>query len=104
MGEYCASERRGPDCDLVPDMKDMKIDFSEAGKSYRDERVKAVFAMAPAVGPGFEPSALASVNIPIYIIASRDDEILNPDHHASHYAEHIPNAELNLLPVGGHFL
>ena len=33
-----------------------------------------------------------------------DDEILRPETHALYYAEHIPEAELTMLPAGGHFV
>jgi predicted dienelactone hydrolase len=87
-----------------------KIDFSRipdmtsASLSYRDERIRAVFAMAPALGPGFETADLSQIRIPVGIVASAQDDWLPLAANAQHFAESIPGAELTQLPAGGHFI
>jgi predicted dienelactone hydrolase len=102
MAAYCEGPKRGPDCDLAKSTTG--IDFSESSMSYKDERIKAVFAMAPAVGSAITPSSLEAISLPVFITAAQDDEVLWPSTSAQRYAQYIPNAELDLLPAGGHFI
>ncbi|MGI9308657.1 MAG: alpha/beta hydrolase family protein [Gammaproteobacteria bacterium] len=101
MGDYCTSELRGRECDLA---EPTKVDFSGAGGNFRDPRIKSVFAMAPALGPGMTVEGLAAIEIPVGIITTEDDDLITPAHHAAHYAENIPGAELSTVPKGGHFV
>src|SRR5258708_1924217 len=55
---------------------DSRQRYSEADKSYRDERVRAVFALAP--GPVFTPESLGKISIPVAIVAGSADEIVPP--------------------------
>lgn len=102
MQTYCEGSDRGPDCDMAVDA--VNVDYTGATESYRDDRVRAVVALAPAVGPAIESNSLASIDIPVLVVAAVDDEILPHARHAEYYAAHIPDAELWELPVGGHFL
>jgi predicted dienelactone hydrolase len=104
MKAYCAGQSRGNDCDLAEEKLPDKIDYSAASNNYRDPRIKAVFAMAPAVGPAITQQSLEAINVPVYIMAAQNDEILEPTLHAQYYARHTPNAKLELLSDGGHFL
>ena len=38
--------------------------FVENSKSHRDPRIRAIFAMAPALGPAFSPDSLVKITIP----------------------------------------
>lgn len=102
MRAYCEGSDRGPDCDLAVDA--VQVDYTGATGSYRDDRVRAVVALAPAVGPAIEVDSLASVAIPVLVVAAVDDEILPHASHATYYATQVPGAELWELPAGGHFL
>jgi len=104
MGEYCASDRKGPECDLAETADLVDIDFTDAGNSYRDQRIKVVFAMAPALGPGMTEEGLAQIDIPVGIVTAKDDELITPAHHAEFYSRHIPDADLRFVPNGGHFV
>jgi predicted dienelactone hydrolase len=104
MMAYCESAKKGTDCDLVEEVDFSTIDLTGARESYKDSRVKAVFAMAPALGPGMTPGSLANIDIPIEIVVAADDELVTPDHNAHHYARHTPAAELKIVPKGGHFV
>ncbi len=88
---------RAIDFSRIPDM-------ASASLSYRDERIRAVFAMAPALGPGFETADLAQIRIPVGVVASVQDDWLPLAANAQHFAESIPGAELTQLPAGGHFI
>ena len=100
--EYCNGESKGPDCSLAEGSSG--IDFAGSSISYKDERIKAIFAMAPAVGPAITEDSLKSITVPVLITASKDDELVLPEFHALRYANHIPGSELELLEIGGHFI
>ena len=105
IGAYCASARAGPDCELASAVDFAAIgDVADAGDSYRDERVRAVFAMAPAVGQGFDESALEEIQLPVQIVGSWDDELTLFPLNAAHYAGGIPGAKLTTVQPGGHFV
>jgi predicted dienelactone hydrolase len=82
-----------------------RVARAEAGRSYRDPRVRAVFAMAPALGPAFLPSSLAHIDIPFAIVAGAADEIMPVQSNAQSLAAAIPHAELTILPGSvGHYV
>jgi predicted dienelactone hydrolase len=102
MSAYCASQERGKDCELATDFSN--VDFRDSSASYKDERIKSVFSMAPAVGSAITKESLAEIELPVFIIASKDDELVSPNYGAIRYAENIPLSDLVLLPSGGHFI
>ncbi len=73
--------------------------------SYRDKRVRAVFAMAPALGQAFLPDSLERIDIPVAIVAGAADAIMPVASSARSYAAHIPHAELTIFPGDvGHYV
>jgi len=104
MQAYCASAEAGTDCTFARGVAFERIDFSPSGRSYRDPRVRAVFAMAPALGPGMQPDSLKAIRVPVQIVAAANDEILPFPQHAARYAREIPGARLATLEGGGHFV
>ena len=60
--------------------------------------------MAPAVGSAITKESLTEIELPVFIIASKDDELVSPKYGAIRYAENIPLSDLVLLPSGGHFI
>jgi len=79
-------------------------DLADAPKSYRDERIGAVFAMAPAVGQGFDATALTKIHIPVRIVAGINDEVVPFHYNAEYIAKLIRNAQSTALNSGGHFV
>ena len=104
LAAYCQSASRGPDCELASEADTAQVDFVQASKSYRDERFRAVFAMAPAVGAGIQASSLARIATPVHIVTTRNDELLDPNRNAMHYARNTPGAVLTIREQGGHFV
>jgi predicted dienelactone hydrolase len=101
---YCQRSPQPPDCELVSAVDFAKVDYAHAADSYRDERIAAVFAMAPAVGPSLDIDSLRAITIPVHIVASLDDELLPHRFHAGHVQQHIPAASMTALPAAGHFV
>ena len=77
---------------------------AQADRSYRDPRVRGVFAIAPALGPAFIPDSLRDIRVPVAILAGEDDPIVPVRANARQLAGLIPDATLSLLPGGvGHY-
>ena len=77
--------------------------LEDARNSHRDPRIRAVFAIAPALGPAFKPESLEKISIPVDIVAGADDSVVPVATSASFFAAQIPHAKLTLLPGVGHY-
>jgi predicted dienelactone hydrolase len=87
--EFCASAQADASCQVPPEFSDLRAQaraladsnevfcaaFAKDGHSYRDNRVRAVLAMAPALGPAFLPESLDRIAIPVAIVAGVADAI-----------------------------
>jgi predicted dienelactone hydrolase len=104
MSKYCEAQAGARECNLGDGADLESIDFTQSKASYRDSRIKAVVAMAPALGPGIKPGSLAELDIPVLVIAAEDDALLKYELNAEVYAKHVPRAEILILPKGGHFV
>jgi predicted dienelactone hydrolase len=74
-----------------------------AGRSYRDGRIRAVFAIAPALGPALIPESLAAIRLPVAIVSGADDRVVPVTSNARAIASRIPDAMLTLVPGAGHY-
>lgn len=83
---------------------DFRRRYGAFDKSYRDERVHAVFALAPGPGPIFTPESLGKISIPVAIVSGSADEIVPPAPAAEALARAIPNANVKLFQHAGHFV
>ncbi len=116
---FCNSPKADKMCVAPPEFTDMrpksealaKTDpafraaLDRASRSYRDPRVRAVFAMAPALGPAFLPDSLAHIRIPVMIVAGASDEIVPIASSAQFFAAAIPDAQLTILTGAvGHYV
>lgn len=83
---------------------DVQQAVQRSGDSYRDPRIRAVFAIAPAVARAFPPQNLQTIAIPVEIVAGAADSIAPPAQNAQFFATSIPGAKLTILPGGvGHY-
>ena len=83
---------------------DFRERYGKAGNSYRDQRVRAVFAMAPGPGPVFVTESLGTIAIPVAIVTGSADEIAPPASSAAALSKAIPQATLTVFPHAGHFV
>jgi len=107
MAEYCARNGKVPACRFGEDVKwwGLLKELDASRGSFRDDRVRAVFAMAPAMGDGIVPENLKEISVPVVIIAGEKDEFVPFADNAKRYAEAIPKAELVPLAAGeGHYV
>jgi predicted dienelactone hydrolase len=88
----------------IKQQPDVQQALRHAGDSYRDPRIRAVFAIAPAVARAFTPESLQRITIPVAIVAGDGDHIAPPTDNAQFFATNIRNAKLTILPSGvGHY-
>lgn len=90
--------------DLAKSDPEVRTSLQRAGNSYRDPRVRAVFAMAPALGPAFQPESLKKISIPVAIVAGTADANVPIGSSAEFFKNQIPGAELTLLPGATHYV
>ena len=83
---------------------DVQHSIAHAGDSYRDPRIKAVFAIAPAVARAFHPESLGQISIPVEIVVGNADDQAPAPENAQLFANNIKGAKLTILPGGvGHY-
>ncbi|MBB6109791.1 Predicted dienelactone hydrolase [Mucilaginibacter lappiensis] len=75
------------------------------GNSFRDRRIKAVFALGPAIGHAFSKGSLQSITVPVQIVVGDADLIAPKELNAVYYTENIPTARKLIVLPGerGHY-
>jgi predicted dienelactone hydrolase len=110
--QFCASPQADNICKSPPEFPTLVEDFNNlskndadfqsalhhSGDSYRDPRIRAVFAIAPALGPAFRPASLDKINIPVMIVAGQGDMNVPIASSAKYLAANIPGAKLTIFP------
>jgi predicted dienelactone hydrolase len=76
---------------------------SIANASYRDDRVRCVFAIAPALGEAFSPQGLSTVKVPVRLVVGESDQMAPAATNAAYLAKHIKDSELTVLEKVGHY-
>ena len=107
MASYCASEEARGDrgCAYGDRSAGPPRAAATPRRSYRDRRVRAVVALDPALGPGFEPDSLLEISIPVHVVGAVDNDFLPVEAHAARYARSIPGSSFMRLSSGeGHFI
>ena len=115
---FCRSPQRDFTCEPQPEFPDAIRLFEElrkrdpviqeslrhAGDSFRDKRITAIFAIAPALGGGFTKAGLSKIKVPVYIVIGQGDQVTPLATNAERYANFIKGARLTILPGGiGHY-
>jgi len=81
----------------------MQAALLDSAKSHRDPRIRAIFAMAPALGPAFSPESLAKISVPTQIDAGYSDTVVPIETSAKFFASKIPGAQLIIYQAVGHY-
>ena len=89
--------------DLLKSDPALQAALGKGDESHRDPRIRAIFAIAPALGPAFTPESLAKISIPVQILAGSADTIVPIDTSAKFFAAHIPGAQLTIIQAVGHY-
>jgi len=77
--------------------------LADGAKSHQDPRIRAIFAMAPALGPAFDPASLAKITVPTQIVAGVADKVVPIESSAKFFAAKIRGAQLTLFQDVGHY-
>ena len=87
----------------TPPSAERAASLARSGKSYRDPRIRAVFAIAPAVGQAFDQQSFAGVTVPISLLGGDADVHVSPGTNLRHIADLYPAAKVTMMPGAGHY-
>lgn len=75
------------------------------GELFKDVRLKAVFALAPAIGQAFDQKGLENIRVPVQIVTGNQDKVNPMSQNAEHFAKYIPFAKPLIVLPGerGHY-
>jgi len=110
---FCSSAQRDFTCGPQPEFPDAPRLFQDliakdavtrdslahSGDSFRDVRIKAIFAIAPVFGRAFTSADLTDVRLPVQIVVGLGDTTAPAATNAQRYAALLPGAKLLLLPA-----
>lgn len=88
---------------LAKEDPEFMASIERAREAYADPRVRAVVALAPALGSAFDPKSLAEVRVPVKIIVGDRDQQAEPRYNAERIVREVPYASLDLLPQVSHY-
>lgn len=114
--DSCKKQPEMPVCH-VPEMKEMGtpeemlaavrktsgVSLARSDESYRDPRVHAVFAIAPAVGMTLTHDSLHAMRVPVAIVVGSADPIATPKDNADLIRSQIHGAKEMVLPNVAHY-
>lgn len=115
---FCASDERDATCDPQPEFPEAPAKFAAmlaadpglvaqqgaATRSWRDGRVKAFVALAPALGQMLTAESLFAVTAPLLLVVGSDDRVAPAKSNASHIEGLAPNAHLMTIDKAGHYV
>jgi|SRR5688572_8013268 len=114
---FCASPSRDFTCEPQPEHPTAQAEFAQlrktdavvmeslrhSGDSYRDPRVRAVFAIAPALGAGLTEASLAAMPVPLELVVGDRDATTPSATNAARIAGLVPGARFTVLPGVSHY-
>ena len=80
----------------------VRASLNRHNDSFRDTRIRAVFAMAP-VGSWLTPDSLGAIEVPVRVIVGAADRTAPAATNAQRVAELVPGARLSVLNGIGHY-
>jgi predicted dienelactone hydrolase len=109
---FCASPARDFTCEPQPEFPEAQARFEELKKSdpvvreslrhsdrsYRDRRIRSVFAIAPALGSAFPIAELRRMSVPVHLVIGEADDVTPSKTNALRLATHIKGATLTVVP------
>jgi predicted dienelactone hydrolase len=83
--------------------KTSRESLARSGESYRDPRVKAVFAIAPALGFTQTPESLRAVRVPVEMVVGTEDRIAPANENADYLRANLKAGRETTLPGVSHY-
>jgi predicted dienelactone hydrolase len=77
--------------------------LARSGESFRDPRIKAVFAIAPALGFTLTEESLREIKRPVQMVLGDADRIAPADNNADYVQTFVRGAGVTLLPKVSHY-
>jgi len=77
--------------------------LARSGESFRDPRIKAVFAIAPALGFTQTEESLRAVRVPVELVAGELDRIAPPKDNVDYLRNNLHGARETVLPKVSHY-
>ena len=107
MTKYCQSAAAEKDlsCQYAK-MSELQNDQDALlAASYKDQRITAVIAFDPALGPSADIKSVSEISVPVLVVAPIDNDFLDFDGHAGFYHQQLQNSRLvSLQNNEGHFV
>lgn len=118
FNQFCASPARDFTCGPQREFPDAQRQFdalkatdpvvlesmARMRDATQDPRIRAIFAIAPALGGGFSKRGLKAVKIPTAIVVGQADNVAPPATNAQSIADGIRSSRITILPGGvGHY-
>ncbi|MCP4896667.1 MAG: peptidase [bacterium] len=117
LHSFCVSPEADVSCQAPPEFPEALELFDQLKESdpiiqsslarhndiFRDERIRSIYAMAPAVGMALTEESLRSFSLPVKIVLGDADEIVPPETNGLRVAESIDGCEVETLPGVGHY-
>lgn len=114
--DMCRQKPDTPVCH-VPEMKEMGtpdqmlaavrktsgVSLARSNESYQDPRVRAIFAIAPAMGMTLTPESLRAMKVPVQIVVGSADPIATPSDNADLIRARDRRARETVLPNVAHY-
>jgi len=115
--EFCVKNSSSSLCELPPEAKftisDLRANLENdtqtleslrrAGKSYKDNRVKAIFSIAPVHGPAFTEESLTKISSPVALLVGDADKQAPAKNNAKKLANSIAGSLYEELPNVSHY-
>ena len=79
------------------------LSLARSGDSFRDPRVKAVFAIAPALGFTQTQESLRAMRLPVELVVGAEDRTAPAEDNASWLRENVRGARETILPGVSHY-
>ncbi len=77
--------------------------LARSGDSFRDARIRSVFAIAPAPGQAFNKSSFDFLTIPLTMVAGSADTLAPPATNAEQFAAWVPTAKVAIISGASHY-
>ncbi len=116
LTDFCRKEPESTTCH-VPEMKDLGTvtqmlesvrktsgeSLARSADSFRDPRIRAVFAMAPALGIAQTPESLHAMRLPVELVVGAADTMAPAPTNANLIKAHVRGARETVLPNVTHY-
>ncbi len=113
---HCEGNSHHPACRLPPEAGELdqvmdrllerpwaKASLDGAGASYRDDRIRAVYLLAPALAVAIDGGSLAEVAVPVRLVVGDADDQVPAQEVLTLLAGRIPGAESEVPEGVGHY-